>query len=184
MTNRPTINDLPLFPTAVVGSLPRPVWVLDLLERFSSAYVATRREQDLQTDWERQAQAHYHQNPISFDELNRGLDCAVEYAIGLQEAAGIDIITDGEWRRRSFTEVVCERVRGFESNLISGWTSVVTSPLERIGSIVADEARFLLRRTDKPIAAVAEQVPGFPICHWQVLLCLRSRVREIALLTG
>src|ERR1700728_960286 len=107
-------RQLPLFPTAVVGSLPRPVWLLDLMERYSPAYVANRREEDLQTDWARNTQSRFHAKPISRDELDIGLDRAVEFAIGLQETAGIDIITDGELRRRSFTEVVCERVKGFE----------------------------------------------------------------------
>ena len=148
MNNRLYRNrQLPLFPTAVVGSLPRPVWLLDLMERYSSAYVANRREDDLQTDWERNVQARFHKKPIGRDELDRGLDRAVEFAVGLQETAGIDIITDGELRRRSFTEVVCERVQGFESNLVGGWSSVVTQKLERTGPIVADEVRYLLEHT-------------------------------------
>src|SRR5689334_13826649 len=84
-------RQMPLFPTAVVGSLPRPVWLLDLLERYSTAYVANRREEDLQTDWERRVQARFHEAPISPEERDRGLDRAVEFAIGLQETAGIDI---------------------------------------------------------------------------------------------
>src|SRR5690242_14525268 len=141
-------RQLPLFPTAVVGSLPRPVWLLDLMERYSSAYVTNRREEDLQTDWERGAQARFLDNPIGREELDLGLDRAVEFAIGLQEAAGIDIITDGELRRRSFTEVVCERVQGFESNQVGGWSSVVTGKLERTGPIVAEEARYLREHTN------------------------------------
>ena len=69
-----------LFPTSVIGSLPRPKWVLDLL-------IA-------------------HQNgAIDADALDEALDKAVPYAIGLQEAAGIDIISDGEWRRIGYFEV-------------------------------------------------------------------------------
>ena len=64
-------RQLPLFPTAVVGSLPRPVWLLDLMERYSSAYVANRREEDLQTDWERDVQARFHETPIGRDEIGR-----------------------------------------------------------------------------------------------------------------
>ncbi|HPO07047.1 MAG TPA: cobalamin-independent methionine synthase II family protein [bacterium] len=159
-------QELPLFPTAVVGSLPRPVWLLDLMERYSSAYVANRREQDLQTDWERKAQAQFHEKPIGREELNEGLDRAVEFAIGLQETAGIDIITDGELRRRSFTEVVCERVKGFEGNLIGGWCSAVTDKLERTGSIVADEARYLLEHTERPIKITLPSPYLMTQRHW------------------
>jgi 5-methyltetrahydropteroyltriglutamate--homocysteine methyltransferase len=157
---------LPLFPTAVVGSLPRPVWLLDLMERYSTAYVANRREEDLQTDWERNAQARFHAKPIQRDELDAGLDRAVEFAIGLQETAGVDVITDGELRRRSFTEVVCERVRGFESNLSGGWSSIVTGKLERTGPIVADEARYLLEHTDRPIKITLPSPYLMTQRHW------------------
>lgn len=165
---------LPLFPTAVVGSLPRPVWLLDLMERYSSAYVANRREEDLQTDWERAVQARFHARPIDREELDRGLDRAVEFAIGLQETAGVDIITDGELRRRSFTEVVCERVRGFESNQVGGWSSVVTGKLERTGPIVADEARYLLAHTQKPIKITLPSPYLMTQRHWSEELSRRA----------
>jgi len=159
-------QQLPLFPTAVVGSLPRPVWLLDLMERYSPAYVANRREEDLQTDWEREAQARFHEKPIGHEELDRGLDRAVEFAIGVQETAGIDIITDGELRRRSFTEVVCERVHGFESDRVGGWSSVVTEKLERTGTIVAGEARYLLEHTSRPIKITLPSPYLMTQRHW------------------
>jgi len=77
-----------LFPTSVIGSLPRPKWVIDLL-------IA-------------------HQNGLIDDEvLDDALDKAITYAIGLQEAAGIDIISDGEWRRIGYFEVFAQMVDGF-----------------------------------------------------------------------
>ena len=39
------------------------------------------------------------------DALDEALDKAINFAIGLQEAAGIDIISDGEWRRIGYFEV-------------------------------------------------------------------------------
>ncbi|MDE2775900.1 MAG: cobalamin-independent methionine synthase II family protein [Chloroflexota bacterium] len=77
-----------LFPTSVIGSLPRPKWVIDLL-------IA-------------------HQDGLIDDEaLDDALDRAITYAIGLQEAAGIDIISDGEWRRIGYFEVFAQMVDGF-----------------------------------------------------------------------
>jgi len=77
-----------LFPTSVIGSLPRPKWVIDLL-------IA-------------------HQDGLIDDEaLDDALDKAITYAIGLQEAAGIDIISDGEWRRIGYFEVFAQMVDGF-----------------------------------------------------------------------
>lgn len=78
-----------LFPTSVIGSLPRPKWVIDLL-------IA-------------------HQDGSMDDEaLDDALDKAITFAIGLQEAAGIDIISDGEWRRIGYFEVFAQMVDGFQ----------------------------------------------------------------------
>jgi 5-methyltetrahydropteroyltriglutamate--homocysteine methyltransferase len=120
---------LPLFPTAVIGSLPRPAWLLDLL----TEYVAGRlpREQ-----WE------------------RACDRAVPFAVALQESAGIDVISDGEWRREGYFQVFYERVEGFQPDLIQGrtrrWPAAV-APLRRRGPIVADGAAFLRRQTNRAI---------------------------------
>ncbi len=78
-----------LFPTSVIGSLPRPKWVLDLLLQ--------------------------HQDGALNDEaLDRAMDKAIAFAIGLQEAAGLDIISDGEWRRIGYFEVFAQMVGGFQ----------------------------------------------------------------------
>ena len=81
-----------LFPTTVIGSLPRPAWVRDV--------VLDRKL-----------------GRISEEEADRLLDRAIEGAIALQERAGLDEITDGEWRRESYVKVIAERVRGFQHDL-------------------------------------------------------------------
>ena len=68
------LQELPLFPTTVIGSLPRPAWLLDLMEE----YLAGRLSR---VDWQRVC------------------DQTIPFAVAMQETAGIDIITDGEWRR-------------------------------------------------------------------------------------
>lgn len=77
-----------LFPTSVIGSLPRPKWVLDLLLAHQSG-------------------------SLSDEALDEAMDLAIGFAIGLQEAAGIDIISDGEWRRIGYFEVFAQMVDGF-----------------------------------------------------------------------
>ena len=64
------------FDSFVVGSLPRPKWVMEVIER--------RKAGD-----------------ISDEDFQNILDTAVPFAITLQENAGLDYITDGEWRRES-----------------------------------------------------------------------------------
>src|SRR5262249_17285122 len=88
---------LPLFPTTVIGSLPRPACLLDVLQD----YLASR---PTPAEWERVC------------------DQAVPFAVALQEAAGIDVLTDGEWRREGYFQVFYECVEGFQPNLIPGRT--------------------------------------------------------------
>ena len=78
----------PLFPTTVVGSMPRPQWLKDVFD-------------------------DYHHGVIDDVERQRLLDQAVPYAIALQEAAGVDIVSDGEWRHFSYVAVICEIASGF-----------------------------------------------------------------------
>ena len=42
------------------------------------------------------------------------MDDAVRFVIGMQEQAGIDIISDGEWRRESYVDIVGEIMHGFQ----------------------------------------------------------------------
>ncbi len=78
-----------LFPTSVIGSLPRPKWVLDLL-------------------------LAHQDGALGDTDLDRAMDKAATFAIGLQEAAGVDIISDGEWRRIGYFEVFAQMVEGFQ----------------------------------------------------------------------
>lgn len=123
------IQKLPLFPTTVIGSLPRPAWLLDVLQD----YLSGRRTR---ADWE------------------RACDQAIPFAVALQESAGIDVITDGEWRREGYFQVFYERVQGFKADLIPGrtrsWPAAV-APLRRAGPIVADGIDFLRRHTERLI---------------------------------
>ena len=123
------LQRLPLFPTAVIGSLPRPSWLLDVLQEYLAGKL-TRAEWD------------------------RACDRAVPFAVGLQEAAGIDVISDGEWRREGYFQVFYERVEGFEPDLIPGrtrmWPAAV-APMKRTQPIVADGAAFLRQQTTRAI---------------------------------
>jgi 5-methyltetrahydropteroyltriglutamate--homocysteine methyltransferase len=127
MTKR--LQDLPLLPTAVIGSLPRPPWLLDLLHDTLAGH-------------------------LSRAEWHRACDLAVPFAVGLQETAGIDILSDGEWRREGYFQVFYERVEGFRPDLIQGrtrmWPAAV-APLRRTRPIAADGAAFLRRQTARAI---------------------------------
>jgi 5-methyltetrahydropteroyltriglutamate--homocysteine methyltransferase len=125
------LRKLPILPTAVIGSLPRPAWLLGVLQD----YLAGRMSR---ADWE------------------RACDKAVPFAVALQEAAGIDVVTDGEWRREGYFQVFYERVQGFQADLIRGrtrlWPAAV-APLQRKEPIIADSVAFLRKHTDRAIKA-------------------------------
>ncbi|HYG55477.1 MAG TPA: cobalamin-independent methionine synthase II family protein [Burkholderiales bacterium] len=82
------------------------------------------------------------------DEPDKGaMDEAVLSAIRMQERAGLDVITDGEWRRRSYIGVIAELAHGFtlERNPADGrpWTVVTEKLSPKDPGFIADEARFL-----------------------------------------
>ena len=92
------------FETYVVGSLPRPQWVRDLIEDRKSGAVSWR----------------------AADKL---LDSAVPSAIAMQERAGLDYVSDGEWRRESYVKVFADAVGGFGYDLHTEEAGIKVSSL-------------------------------------------------------
>ena len=111
---------LPRFPASVVGSMPRSDFVRDLLNR-----------------------------PEDDPARPALMDAAVSYVVALQEAAGIDVVSDGEWRRRSYIGVIAEIMHGFARETRDGlsWHTVVEPMRPRRPGLLGEEARFLVGRT-------------------------------------
>ena len=78
-----------LYPVTVVGSWPRPSWLIEALRR---------REE----------------GQLSFEEFNAVADDAVLAAVKYQEDAGLDIVSDGEQRRDNFYSFVVEKLDGIK----------------------------------------------------------------------
>ena len=108
-------NDI-LFPTSIVGSMPRPDYVKDLINDETSA---------------------------SPDEYRRLMRAAVESVVALQECAGLDVVSDGEWWRKSYIGVIAELAHGFElgRNPADGrpWTIVVDRLSPKTPGFIAQE---------------------------------------------
>src|SRR5688500_4770470 len=100
-----SMSKLPLFPASVVGSLPRPAFVLDLIN-------------DLP--------------PLSPEQYGHAMEAAIRFAVAMQEHAGIDVITDGEWGRKSYIGVIAELAHGFELGKLADGRpfTLVTDKLE------------------------------------------------------
>ena len=117
-----------LFPTSVVGSMPRPAWVRDLVldDAIDPQLCRTR------------------------------LDAAIASVVALQEHAGLDVVTDGEWRRRSYIGVIAELAHGFTLSFSPDGrplTTVTGELVPRRPGFVADEARFVRGITTRQVKA-------------------------------
>lgn len=120
-------SEIGLFPTTVVGSLPRPSYVQELLES-------------------------EEEGRIEAGEARSRMDAAVQSVLVLMEDTGIDIITDGEWRRRSYSDVIAQMVDGFVpgAQVGSRW-HIVVEPMRNHRNFIADEARFVKANTDRKV---------------------------------
>ena len=91
------------------------------------------------------------------EECKRLMDSAIRYVAALQEAAGLDVVTDGEWRRKSYIGVIAELAHGFELSLNPAdgrpWTIVVDKLSPRRPGFITDEVRFLKQVTGRAIKA-------------------------------
>jgi len=119
----------PLFPTSVVGSLPRPDYVKDLINGAV---------------------------PVSSDEYRRLMGLAVSAAVALQEAAGLDVVTDGEWWRKSYIGVIAELAHGFELGTYPDgrpYTVVTDRLAPKQPGFIAREVAFLKGVTRRQIKA-------------------------------
>ncbi len=113
-----------LFPASIVGSLPRPQFVQDIILNDG-------------------------------DPFSPQVDSAVAYCLALQEQAGLDIISDGEWRRKSYVGVIANVASGFKHyfNPADGrsWHTVEEKIVYDRPGWFSREASFLKQRTDKKI---------------------------------
>lgn len=119
-----------LFPTSVVGSMPRPDYVKDLINS---------------------------EPPLPPDEYRRWMQSAVQSVVALQEIAGLDVVTDGEWWRKSYIGVIAELAHGFSlsRNPADGrpWTVVVDRLAPKQPGFIAQEVSYLKTLTKRNIKA-------------------------------
>jgi 5-methyltetrahydropteroyltriglutamate--homocysteine methyltransferase len=116
-----------LFPTSVVGSLPRPAFVLDLIN---------------------------DRPPLSAERYQHEMQAAIRFAVAVQEHAGLDVVTDGEWGRKSYLGVIAELAHGFElGSLPDGrpFTVVVDQLAPKAPGFIANEVKFLKTITTRLI---------------------------------
>ena len=127
-----------MYRSDVVGSLLRPSYLKDARERHEKGEIS----------------------PSEFKSLE---DRAVDEAVELQKAAGLEVLTDGEMRRYAFYGHLIDAVEGFDK--FAGWAipfrnekgeevvqprPVVVSKLRRKRPLCAEEFTYLRARTTHP----------------------------------
>jgi 5-methyltetrahydropteroyltriglutamate--homocysteine methyltransferase len=139
-----------LFPTSLVGSYPQPEWLIDRVKL--SKQVPRVRVDDL---W-----------LVAPDKLEAAQDDATVLAIRDQERAGLDIISDGEQRRESYSNSFATALDGID--IENPGTVInrsgkpipvprVVGPIKRRHAVELRDLKVLRANTDRQIKAT---VPG------------------------
>lgn len=142
---------LPLFPTSLVGSYPQPDWLIDKA-KLKDRFPPRTRALEL---WR-----------IDSERLTEAFDDAVRLAVEDQIKAGLDIITDGEACRESYSNHFATALEGIDIDqpgeaLDRSGEPVpvprIVGPIKRKHAISVNEVRRLRELTDRPIKFT---VPG------------------------
>jgi 5-methyltetrahydropteroyltriglutamate--homocysteine methyltransferase len=146
-----------LLPTSLVGSYPQPDWLLDR-QKLAGRFPPRVRVKEL---WR-----------VAPEWLEQAQDDATLLAIRDQERAGLDIITDGEMRRESYSNRFATALEGVDIDNPgsaldrSGHPNPVPrviGPVRRRHPVQVRDTEFLRANTDKLIKMT---VPGpFTMCQ-------------------
>ncbi len=137
--------NLPLLPTTLVGSYPQPGWLIDR-ERLTERLPSRVRAQEL---WK-----------VDPESLVEAWDDATALAVMAQERAGLDIITDGEMRRESYSNRFANALEGLDPD--NPGTAIdrtgrevpvprVVGEISRVRAVEVDTVRVLLSLTEHPV---------------------------------
>src|SRR6266581_4235888 len=130
-----------LFPTTLVGSYPQPEWLIDRA-RLAGRFPPRVRAREL---WR-----------IPEPYLGEAQDDATVLAIRAQEEAGLDIITDGEIRRESYSNRFATALDGIDLDnpgvaiTRSGKRQAVpriVGKIRRMRAVEVDDLLFLKKHT-------------------------------------
>jgi 5-methyltetrahydropteroyltriglutamate--homocysteine methyltransferase len=140
-----------LFPTSLVGSMPQPDWLIDR-KKLAGRFPPRVRAKEL---WR-----------VGAEWLEQAQDDATLIAIRAQEEAGLDVITDGEIRRESYSNRFATALDGVD--LDNPGTALdrsghpnpvprIVGKIRRRHAVETRDVAFLRANTDRLIKAT---VPG------------------------
>jgi 5-methyltetrahydropteroyltriglutamate--homocysteine methyltransferase len=142
---------LPLLPTALVGSYAQPEWLIDRT-KLAGRFPPRVRAKEL---WR-----------VEPALLVQAQDDATELAVRAQERAGLDLLTDGEIRRESYSNHFATALEGVDVDNPgsaldrSGHPNPVpriVGPIHRPHPVQVRDLEFLRAHTDRPVKMT---VPG------------------------
>src|SRR5678810_812971 len=140
-----------LFPTSLVGSYAQPDWLIDRA-KLAARFPPRVRAKEL---WR-----------VAPEFLKQAQDDATLLAIRDQEDAGLDIITDGEMRRESYSNRFATALEGVdldnpgEALDRSGHPNPVprvTGKISRRHAVMVEDVKFLTSNTNRRVKIT---VPG------------------------
>ena len=134
-----------LFPTTLVGSYCQPDWLIDR-QKLKGQFPPRTRAKEL---WR-----------IPEPLLKEAQDDATRVAIREQEEAGLDIITDGEIRRESYSNRFATALEGLD---LDNYGTIITrsgspvpvprivGPIRRTRPVEVEDLKFLRGHTDRKV---------------------------------
>src|SRR5687768_3184131 len=140
-----------LFPTTLVGSYPQPEWLIDRA-KLAGRFPPRVRAREL---WR-----------VADPLLPEAQDDATIMAIKAQEEAGLDIVTDGEIRRESYSNRFATALEGVDIDNPgtaldrSGHPNPVpriVGKIRRMRPVEVEDLKFLKRHTNRKVKIT---VPG------------------------
>ena len=140
-----------LFPTTLVGSYPQPDWLIDRA-KLAGQFPPRIRAKEL---WR-----------VAPEYLEQAWQDATRLAIRAQEDAGLDIVTDGEIRRESYSNRFACALEGIDldhhgsvnnRNGVAIPVPRIVGPIRRCHAVEADDVKFLRANTER---AIKITVPG------------------------
>src|SRR6201989_998371 len=141
----------PVLPTSLVGSYAQPDWLI-ARAKLAGRFPPRVRAKEL---WR-----------VAPEFLAQAQDDATLLAIRAQEEAGLDILTDGEIRRESYSNHFATALEGLDLDnpgTVMGRSGLpnhvprVVGPVVRPRPVQVDDVRFLREHTDRTIKVT---VPG------------------------
>jgi 5-methyltetrahydropteroyltriglutamate--homocysteine methyltransferase len=134
------------FKTTVVGSMPKPDWLMENLPLNTKG----KQVHGKGANWQFEGEI-----------LEAALDDATRLTVHDQIIAGIDIISDGEQRRTSYLTYITSKLSGFDyDNLAEKWTrnnrrlaevGQCVGPIKRVNNLLSKDLEFLKSQTALPV---------------------------------